>query len=208
MDIRGRARKRYAEVFARSRREGTRRIDEAVLDEASRLIREEGDFEKAVERISAQPNVELDPLALKTRGTALTHLRRFEEAHRDQDAALALLRHEASAVLSTKAAILIEQGFLDDAVSCARQARQEDAAWYLPWVNETCAHICKRDLESAWLTLDEMVSAWPACLFDQRLAWHMYKDGIFAALRAEPGFRERVIQYSTLLEDDLGGGNE
>ena len=205
MDIRDRVRKQYADVFARSRREGTRRIDEAVLTEASRLIREEGGFDEAVKQISAQPNVEHDPLALKTRGTALIHLKRFEDAHRDQDAALVLLRHAASAVLSTKAAIFIEQGCSAEAVSCARQARKEDGAWYLPWVNETCAHICERDLASAWATLDEMSAVWPECLSDQRLAWHLYKDGIFAVLRAEPDFEERVGRYTSLREDDLNG---
>ena len=204
MSIEDRVRKQYVEQFVHTWEDkGAARIDPEVLSNASNLICQEGEYAKAIDLLNSEKSVDRDPLALKARGVAHSHLGEFEEAKQDEHLALKILQHEESAVLCNIAIILVEEGRFEDAIRYARMAREKDSRWYLPWVNEVTGHVSIGRVDLAWGVLDEMVKLWPECKTDGQLAWHLYRDGVLAILRGDPEFRERVCRYTFLTDKDL-----
>jgi hypothetical protein len=197
-------RKKYEDTFNPTRSERTVCLTEEIHDEGRRLMKE-GRYADVDALFSAQGNIDWAPFGLKTRQAARIHLRDYEGCHEDGQKAYRILKHEVSAVLCNDAAASIEQGEFDAAIAFSRQARSEDPCWHLPWANEGSAHLSKDDLSATWAMLDQMLEVWPQCRRDERMAWHLYHDGIFAILRAVSDFQSRVVRYTELQANDVGG---
>lgn len=197
-------RKKYEDTFNPTRSERTVCLSPEIHEEGRRLMKE-ARYAEADALFSAQEQIDMAPFGLKTRQAARIHLRNYEGCHEDGRKAYRIVKHEASAILCNDAAAYIEEGRFDEAITFSRQARIEDPLWHLPWVNEGSALLSKDDLAGTWEMLDEMLEIWPACRRDERLAWHFYHDGIFAILRAAEDFQTRIVRYTDLQANNVGG---
>lgn len=187
--------KMYSDKFTKALPVSHHSIDDEVKTEAMRLIKDEGENEKAITLLNTEQYVEEDPTALIKRSLAKTAIRNFEGAEKDGLIAAAISLRVASAALVNVALNAIEAKDYDKGLLYAQQAIECDSLWHAPWVNLFCAYVSKNELEKAWTGFDEMNKEWPDSFEDRTLRSYIENDGILSILRESPDFKQRIVKY-------------
>lgn len=186
--------KRFMDRYLRPVATETRSVPESVRETARRLLRDEARYGECIAMLDAQPGIESDPFGLKLRGVAKLSMKNFDEAEADFLDAIRLLTRESSALHCNLAAVGIERGELDQALTAATTAMSIDCSWYLPVVNTLCALALQGDVDSAWQALVNALESWPDGRFDPELIRYLQSDGILSILRRDGRFQQFLAE--------------